>query len=157
MEQEREQNGAQAAARREPKSPTENPVVSVTHREQREGKPYALLREEVRVPAEFEQAARQEPARVIVARAPLAREPRDFALRLLETPLLLIGGGFQREEGDETPGRDQVSAGQVSRINRDGQVLHRVRLGPVSGVDEADRLLAAVFDLGFRGARIIVD
>ena len=52
---------------------------------------------------------------------------------------------------------DQVSAGQVSRINRDGQVLHRVRLGPVSGVEEADRLLAAVFDQGFRGARIIVD
>ena len=117
MEQEREQNGAQAAARREPKSPTENPVVSVTHREQREGKPYALLREEVRVPAEFEQAARQEPARVIVARAPLAREPRDFALRLLETPLLLIGGGFQREEGDETPGRDQVSAGQIRLVS----------------------------------------
>jgi len=35
--------------------------------------------------------------------------------------------------------------------------LHRVRLGPVNEVEEADRLLSAVFDLGFRGARIIVD
>lgn len=51
----------------------------------------------------------------------------------------------------------QVGAGRVSRINRDGQVLHRVRLGPVTAVEEADSLLAAVFDLGFRGARIIVD
>ena len=52
---------------------------------------------------------------------------------------------------------ETVSAGQVSRINLDGQVLHRVRLGPVNEVDEADRLLSAVFDLGFKGARIIVD
>ena len=51
----------------------------------------------------------------------------------------------------------QVGAGNVSRIDRDGQVLHRVRLGPVSAVEEADSLLAAVLDLGFRGARIIVD
>ena len=51
----------------------------------------------------------------------------------------------------------QVGAGSVSRINRDGQVLHRVRLGPVNAVEEADGLLAAVLDLGFRGARIIVD
>jgi len=52
---------------------------------------------------------------------------------------------------------ETVSAGQVSRINLDGQVLHRVRLGPVNEVDEADRLLSALFDLGFKGARIIVD
>jgi len=52
---------------------------------------------------------------------------------------------------------DRVGAGQVSRINRDGQVLHRVRLGPVNEVEEADKLLSAVFDLGFKGARIIVD
>jgi len=52
---------------------------------------------------------------------------------------------------------DRVGTGKVSRINRDGQVLHRVRLGPVNEVEEADRLLSAVFDLGFRGARIIVD
>lgn len=50
-----------------------------------------------------------------------------------------------------------VSEGSVSRINRDGQVLHRVRLGPVNEVGDADRLLAAVFDLGFKGARIVVD
>ncbi len=50
-----------------------------------------------------------------------------------------------------------VGDGTVSRITRDGQVLHRVRLGPVVAVEEADSLLAAVLDLGFRGARIIVD
>ena len=52
---------------------------------------------------------------------------------------------------------DKVGSGQVSRVDRDGQVLHRVRLGPVSEVGAADKLLADVFELGFRGARIVVD
>ena len=45
----------------------------------------------------------------------------------------------------------------MSRINRDGQVLHRVRLGPINEVGDADKLLSAVFELGFKGARIVVD
>ena len=52
---------------------------------------------------------------------------------------------------------DMVGQGRVSRINRDGQVLHRVRLGPINEVGDADKLLSAVFELGFKGARIVVD
>ena len=52
---------------------------------------------------------------------------------------------------------DRVGQGRVSRINRDGQVLHRVRLGPINEVGDADKLLSAVFELGFKGARIVVD
>ena len=52
---------------------------------------------------------------------------------------------------------DTVGRGRVSRINRDGQVLHRVRLGPINEVGDADKLLSAVFELGFKGARIVVD
>jgi len=50
-----------------------------------------------------------------------------------------------------------VGRGEISRIDIDGQVLHRVRLGPVDDVAVADNLLNGVFGLGFRGARIIVD
>ncbi|MGC6453094.1 MAG: septal ring lytic transglycosylase RlpA family protein [Candidatus Puniceispirillaceae bacterium] len=50
-----------------------------------------------------------------------------------------------------------VGPGEVSQIDIDGQVLHRVRLGPAGDVAAADALLNGVFELGFRGARIIVD
>jgi len=77
----------------------------------------------------------------------------------IETSIWVQVGAFHSEKNavNVLDRIDQVSVGQVSRVNRDGQVLHRVRLGPVNEVDEADRLLAAVFDLGFKGARIVVD
>jgi len=77
----------------------------------------------------------------------------------IETSIWVQVGAFHSETNAvNVLGRvDKVSAGQVSRINLDGQVLHRVRLGPVNEVEEADRLLGAVFDLGFKGARIVVD
>ena len=50
-----------------------------------------------------------------------------------------------------------VGSGQISQIDVNGQLLHRVRLGPASSVETADSLLNGVFDLGFSGARIVVD
>jgi rare lipoprotein A len=77
----------------------------------------------------------------------------------IETSIWVQVGAFHSETNavNVLSRIERVSAGQVSRVNLDGQVLHRVRLGPVSAVGEADRLLSAVFDLGFKGARIIVD
>ena len=50
-----------------------------------------------------------------------------------------------------------VGSGRISQIDVNGQRLHRVRLGPASSVEMADTLLDGVFDLGFSGARIVVD
>ena len=47
--------------------------------------------------------------------------------------------------------------GEISSLLKAGQTLHRVRLGPVQTVSEADKLLAGVMNVGFSGARIIVD
>ena len=47
--------------------------------------------------------------------------------------------------------------GEISSFSKGGQTLHRVRLGPVQSVSEADKLLDGVMNLGFSGARIIVD
>ena len=47
--------------------------------------------------------------------------------------------------------------GEVSAVAKAGQTLHRVRLGPVHDVIEADKLLNGVMKIGFSGARIIVD
>ena len=35
--------------------------------------------------------------------------------------------------------------------------LHRVRIGPVSSVDEADEILGKIAQEGWTGARIVVD
>ena len=50
-----------------------------------------------------------------------------------------------------------VGAGQVSPVDVSGQTLHRVRFGPLSSVEAADRALDGVIGLGFSGARIVVD
>ena len=52
---------------------------------------------------------------------------------------------------------EAVGTGQVSPVDVLGQTLHRVRIGPLSSVEAADRALDGVIGLGFSGARIIVD
>ena len=47
--------------------------------------------------------------------------------------------------------------GEISSLLKAGQTLHRVRLGPVKTVSEADKLLNGVINIGFSGARIVVD
>ncbi|MBT6416348.1 MAG: septal ring lytic transglycosylase RlpA family protein [Candidatus Puniceispirillum sp.] len=50
-----------------------------------------------------------------------------------------------------------VGDGVVSSVDKAGQTLYRVRLGPISEVKLADKLLDGVVNMGFTGARIIVD
>ncbi|MDB2389896.1 septal ring lytic transglycosylase RlpA family protein [Alphaproteobacteria bacterium] len=50
-----------------------------------------------------------------------------------------------------------VSDGVVSPVEKAGQTLYRVRLGPIGEVQRADKLLDGVVNMGFTGARIIVD
>ena len=52
---------------------------------------------------------------------------------------------------------EAVGTGQVSPVDVSGQTLHRVRIGPLSSVEAADKALDGVIGLGFSGARIIVD
>ena len=77
----------------------------------------------------------------------------------IETRIWVQIGAFH-SESNATNVLNKVSGvggGQISRIDVDGQVLHRVRLGPAGDVEAADTLLNGVFDLGFSGARIVVD
>ena len=50
-----------------------------------------------------------------------------------------------------------VGTGQVTPALKDGQTLFRSRIGPVSSVKQADKLLDDVMRQGFNGARIVVD
>ena len=50
-----------------------------------------------------------------------------------------------------------IGKGEISSISHNVQTLHRVRLGPAQNVSEADKLLDGIVNIGFSGARIIVD
>ena len=50
-----------------------------------------------------------------------------------------------------------VGLGEVSMVNHRGKILYRVRLGPLFDVAKADAVLEKVVNIGFTGARIIVD
>jgi len=50
-----------------------------------------------------------------------------------------------------------IGPGEISSISQSGQTLHRVRLGPALTVSDADNLLDGLVNIGFSGARIIVD
>lgn len=57
--------------------------------------------------------------------------------------------------------RTKVSVGrlgntQISHVLIDQKDFYRVRVGPLTSVEEADRMLQAVGDLGYPGARIII-
>ena len=52
---------------------------------------------------------------------------------------------------------ETMGNGEISSLLKAGQTLHRVRLGPVQTVSEADKLLNGVINIGFSGARIVVD
>ena len=38
-----------------------------------------------------------------------------------------------------------------------GRILHRVRLGPTQEIEIADEILNKVFELGYKGSKIVVD
>ena len=52
---------------------------------------------------------------------------------------------------------EQLSNGSIFQINKNGRILYRARLGPISSVNEADILLDKILQRGFDGAEIVVD
>ena len=51
----------------------------------------------------------------------------------------------------------ELSSGNIFQISKDGRILYRARLGPLSSVNEADKLLHKILQRGFDGAEIVVD
>lgn len=50
-----------------------------------------------------------------------------------------------------------IAEGEISSFDNGIDVLHRVRLGPVSTVEEADRILLSVIKKGYQGSKIILE
>ena len=51
----------------------------------------------------------------------------------------------------------ELSSGNIFQISKDGRILYRARLGPLSSVNDADKLLHKILQRGFDGAEIVVD
>lgn len=51
----------------------------------------------------------------------------------------------------------EFSSGAIFQFSKDGRILYRARLGPLSSVNEADLLLDKILKRGFDGAEIVVD
>jgi len=77
----------------------------------------------------------------------------------LETNIWVQIGAFHAEANASTvlSRVEAAGGGQVSTVDRAGQTLYRVRIGPLGDVAQADNVLSKVFELGYSGARIVVD
>ena len=54
---------------------------------------------------------------------------------------------------------DRVRPGMVSlrSVRREAGILHRVRIGPLAGLEEADRVLAGLNEAGLGSARVVIE
>ena len=50
-----------------------------------------------------------------------------------------------------------LSKTKITTIDSNGRILHRVRLGPTQEIEMADEILNKVFELGYKGSKIVVD
>ena len=50
-----------------------------------------------------------------------------------------------------------LSKTKITTIDYKGRILHRVRLGPTQDIEKADEILKKVFELGYKGSKIVVD
>jgi rare lipoprotein A len=50
-----------------------------------------------------------------------------------------------------------IADGEISSFDNGINVLHRVRLGPISSVEEADHILMSVIEKGYQGSKIILE
>lgn len=77
----------------------------------------------------------------------------------VETEIWVQIGAFHSEDNAKAVLNrlSLVGSGQVTPALKDGQTLFRSRIGPVSSIKHADKLLDDVMKQGFNGARIVVD
>ena len=77
----------------------------------------------------------------------------------VQTEIWVQLGAFHQQKNAEgvLSKASSLSDGQVSSIISNGKTLYRARLGPIESVETADLLLGDVLNLGFAGARIVVE
>ncbi|MGO8917594.1 MAG: septal ring lytic transglycosylase RlpA family protein [Stellaceae bacterium] len=94
-----------------------------------------------------------------VAAAPAALPATVAVVPVNPTQIYIQAGAFAvADNAVKVKSRlDPLGAVKVQGVRVNGVDLYRVRLGPISNVDEADRLLDRVVGTGLTEARIVVD
>jgi len=82
-----------------------------------------------------------------------------LSLPVERTALFVQAGSFQNLENANrlTARLSPLGRSDIQRAEVAGQVYYRVRLGPLSSVEQADMMLARVIDAGYPGSQIVVD
>ncbi|MGB0181271.1 MAG: septal ring lytic transglycosylase RlpA family protein [Candidatus Puniceispirillales bacterium] len=77
----------------------------------------------------------------------------------LSTEIWIQVGAFRSLSNAETVlGRvTDITKGSISSFDDGTDILHRVRLGPLSSVEEADMVLLSVINRGYQGSKIILE
>ncbi len=77
----------------------------------------------------------------------------------LSTEIWIQVGAFRNLSNAETVlGRvTDITKGNISSFDDGTDILHRVRLGPLSSVEEADMVLLSVINRGYQGSKIILE
>jgi rare lipoprotein A len=77
----------------------------------------------------------------------------------LSTEIWIQIGAFQNKTNAETvlSRVADITSGKISILDDGVDILHRVRLGPLSSVEEADMILLSVIDRGYQGSKIILE
>jgi rare lipoprotein A len=107
-------------------------------------------------------AAMPKPEADIAMPSPFDNTPDGVVTRVpvpAETQLYVQAGAFSSYDNARRLRARLSGAGdlKISSIDRDGQRLYRVRMGPFNHVADADAALARVSNLGGNGAQITVD
>ena len=77
----------------------------------------------------------------------------------VETRIWIQAGAFaNRNNADAVAKRlNAVGNVEISSIDLSGSVVHRVRVGPIQEIDVADQALVRVQELGYTGAKIVLE
>ena len=87
------------------------------------------------------------------------RSTEVIELAPVETNIFIQVGAFSELSNAEVVmGKIQgFGRSNISTFDHDGQLIHRVRIGPIDDVANADETLALVIQRGFKGAKIILE
>jgi rare lipoprotein A len=139
-------------------------VIQAASRRYVSGKPVTTDEERNAVAAvpriEVSGEALPPPKGIPVAPAPPQSTPPIVSLEpVSKTEVFIQAGAFTAYENAKRLHDELRAIGptRVSTVTIQGQTFHRVRLGPMTTVEQADIVLAKVVDSGYVDARIIVD
>ena len=103
-----------------------------------------------------------QPAQPALSALALINSSRNSDLRIdapSPTQIWIQVGAFSGANNAEAVKKRiaNIANTQISTVNQGIDTLHRVRLGPLASVEEADRVLHAVIQRGYQGSKIILE